>query len=93
MLVFAPRERHFATFKCDVLYVAVSQSLWLDGSVIGRDRNEYGVVLMPPVAISSIISIGISLFVVGCAYAIARWAQKTDKSDMRSGYRNRFPVK
>lgn len=48
---------------------------------------------MPPVAISSIISIGISLFVVGCAYAIARWAQKTDKSDMRSGYRNRFPVK
>lgn len=59
----------------------------------GPEAEEHGAVVMPAVAFSSIISIGISLFVVGCAYAIARWAQKTDKSDMRSGYRNRTLVK
>lgn len=48
---------------------------------------------MPPVAFSSIISIGVSLFVVGCAYAIARWAQKADRADMRSRYRDRHLVK
>ncbi len=48
---------------------------------------------MPAVAFSSIISIGVSLFVVGCAYAIARWAQKADRADMRTRYRDRTLVK
>lgn len=44
---------------------------------------------MSAIALSSIISIGSSLFVVGCACAIARWAEKTDTRQMRSALGNR----